>query len=395
MQILNIYVIIEGQLRANTILSLIYDLEEGAIKYMENVFKSRKNFESYLYEVIKKAGQIGVNSLINSLSEKELKLDNEKKLQVARLYGKTGSKKFGNLIVGILKDSDKYTCVDSSSENKGLWVFKTSEVDVIATSPEDPCEKKKTYSNMEIEDELPDEEVFDEGSSGKEELNLGDKFDNELYELIASNMVSITDFCISKYVITQNIYEKVMGNNPSYFKEQKVDNNSWDGLPVETVSFNDAIKFCNKLSIMCGREECYDEKGFFDNSKNGFRLPTIKEWNFVANGGDEKPIHRYAGADNHNAVAWYNINSNGKTHKVTEQKLGVRIESGEVFDMSGNVWEWCWLSNDSKEVICYGGSYEDSESVLELGRDLNKASYLDKNYRKPSIGFRICVNSLN
>lgn len=226
-------------------------------------------------------------------------------------------------------------------------------------------------------------------------VGSGQTLDGDLHQIILSNMVSITDFCISKYVITQNIYEKVMGNNPSYFKEQKVDNNSWDGLPVETVSFNDAIKFCNKLSIMCGREECYDEKGFFDNSKNGFRLPTIKEWNFVANGGSDTPIHRYAGADNQNAVAWYNINSNGKTHKVTEQKLGVRIEAGEVFDISGNVWEWCWLSNNSKEVICYGGSYEDSESVLELGRNLNKASYLDKNYRKPSIGFRICVNSLN
>lgn len=217
--------------------------------------------------------------------------------------------------------------------------------------------------------------------------------DKVLEQFIMSNMVKVPEnnFYISKYVVTQNIYKKVVGENPSYFKDESQCGDTWTGLPVETVNFKSAIAFCNKLSEMCDREPCYDENGLFDNSKNGFRLPTGTEWNYVANGGADIPCFKYAGSNNENAVAWYEINSQGKTHKVEDPKAGVKIKDGEIFGLSGNVWEWCWQSDNETKAVCYGGSYNDSRIRLELGTTFNKQTF-EKSYKDKTIGFRISVN---
>lgn len=217
--------------------------------------------------------------------------------------------------------------------------------------------------------------------------------DKSLEQLIMSNMVRVpeTDFRISKYVVTQNIYKRVMDESPSHFEDKLQAENTWTGLPVETVSFNDAVKFCNKLSEMCGRRPCYDEEGRFDDSQNGFRLPKEVEWNYVANGGADAPRFKYAGSDNENAVAWYEINSKGETHNVEEPKAGVKIKDVEIFGLSGNVWEWCWQSDNETKAVCYGGSYNDSCIRLELGTTFNKQTF-EKSYKDKTIGFRISVN---
>lgn len=210
------------------------------------------------------------------------------------------------------------------------------------------------------------------------------------------------NFSILATEVTQELYESVMGENPSEFKGEK-------NLPVENVSWVDAVAFCNELSVKEGLKPCYSykentnaaqwgldnnemsdwsenkwkkfNKNFAcDTTANGYRLPTVEEWQYAAKGGQD---YKYSGSDNLDEVGWYSENSGKKTHPVAQKKPN---DYG-LYDMSGNVWEWCWDSNPNiSEYRCNcGGSWCSNA----YGCEVDYKYWLNANITSNNLGFRI------
>ena len=210
---------------------------------------------------------------------------------------------------------------------------------------------------------------------------------------------SRSGFAISKTEVTQELYELIMGKNPSNFQGEK--------LPVENVSYYDALVFCNLLSMEMDLEPVYSVNGITDPGlwdslesgdwyglnmspvATGYRLPTKEEWLFAARGGLEKTNNIYVGGDEVDELAWYSVNSGHSTH---ETGIKAPNEIG-VYDMNGNVWEWCWdgASKLRPNKFIVGGGYDTSKNGTTLA---NCVSEQIPTTKSPNTGLRI-VRGMN
>ena len=127
--------------------------------------------------------------------------------------------------------------------------------------------------------------------------------------------VSLSDYFIGKYEVTQAEWEAVMGKNPSGFKGPN--------LPVEWVSWDDCQEFIEKLNQLTGLQ---------------FRLPTEAQWEYAARGGNKSKRYKYSGSNTIGDVAWYGYNNSSRTTHQVGTKLPNELG---LYDMSGNVYEWC------------------------------------------------------
>ena len=172
-----------------------------------------------------------------------------------------------------------------------------------------------------------------------------------------AHQVTLSDYMIGKTEVTQELWQAVMGSNPSEF--------SGYDLPVESVSWNDCQKFIKKLNKLTGLQ---------------FRLPTEAEWEYAAQGGNKSKGYKYSGSNDINSVAWYDSNSSSRIHAVATK---IPNELG-LYDMSGNVWEWCsdWYDayNSGSQTNPKGAS-SGSRRVVRGGSWSSCASYSMVSYR--------------
>jgi len=251
-------------------------------------------------------------------------------------------------------------------------------------------------------------------------FQMGDVKKEGFYNERPIHTVTLSGFYIGKYTVTQEQYQAVMKNNPSVFLSDPAPGEAQLKRPVESLNWYDVIVFCNKLSIAEGLNPAYSISGntnpdvwgtvptyngdnIWDavvivSGSNGYRLPTEAQWEYAAKGGDGSPEnYTYSGSNNPDSVAWYNnYNYFLGTHEV-----GMKSPNGlGLYDMSGNVWEWCWdwLGDYSSETqidpmgassgtlrVLRGGGWG---SGVEFVRSANRHEYSPGN-RNEYLGFRL------
>lgn len=208
--------------------------------------------------------------------------------------------------------------------------------------------------------------------------------DNKLNDAKPLHSVTVKSFFMGKYPVTQEQYQAIMGTNPSYFRGAK--------LPVENVSWHDAVEFCRRLS---------------QKTDKNYRLPSEAEWEYACRAGTQtkyyfgdfkRHLENYTWLGNY---AWYGENSESKTHPVGQK----RPNRFGLYDMHGNVWEWCsdhwhssydnaptdgssWETGADDNRVRRGGSwYDNAVYCCSAARFWNSAGHCNKLY-----GFRVALS---
>jgi len=283
---------------------------------------------------------------------------------------------------------------------KSSILLLTTIVIVSACSQKEPDSKEAAIPD----DKTPDEFAFVKGGT----------FINTKSNLYGKR-ATIADFYISKNEVTQKEWTEAMGSNPSKFKG--------DDLPVEMVSWYDCVEYCNTRSIKEGLKPYYtidknkkdpNNKTDLDDIKwtvtfnagaNGYRLPTEAEWEYAAGGGQKSKSHAYSGSDTADKVAWYWQNSGDKplagiwswrgvenNHNKTKPVGSKGSNELGLYDMSGNVREWCedWYEDAETTIgssrVWRGGGW--------MGADISCTSSfrgnLEASGKGADQGFRVC-----
>ena len=279
-------------------------------------------------------------------------------------------------LISVSKDFDKKSKETESIvlENKQL------ESDMISLKEENLNLNLKldslSKSNIEIE------MVFVEGGTFQMGSNSGNGDEEPVHS------VTLSSFNIGKFEVTQAQWKAVMGNNPSNFS-------GCDNCPIEQVSWNDVQDFIRKLNAQTGKN---------------YRLPTEAEWEYAARGGKQSRGYTYSGSNDLSSVAWHNsgtivggvIYHSGNSGGVTHTVGGKQANELGIYDMIGNVWEWCsdWYDKyNSYNQTNPTGASEGDYRVLrggswDLNADLCRSSIRNRSSPDGSssvLGFRLVL----
>jgi formylglycine-generating enzyme required for sulfatase activity len=250
-------------------------------------------------------------------------------------------------------------------------------------------------SSGEPEEPQPYEMVFVRGGTftmGCDSATEGDCLNAET----PAHQVTVSDFYIGKYEVTQQEWFEVTGAYPSYF--------SGDDLPVERISWDEIVGTSGE-SVQINGITYYSDGFIYQlNQKTGrtFRLPTEAEWEYAARGGVNSRGYRYSGSHAIDSVAWFWDNSGERTHRPGEKAAN---ELG-LYDMSGNVWEWCsdWYGTYPSSAktdppgpatgscrVIRGGSWVIVAECARVSYRLNYYSFPDNHHN--CLGFRLAASA--
>lgn len=224
---------------------------------------------------------------------------------------------------------------------------------------------------------------------------MGDDSSDALESEKPSHQVTVNSFYVGKFEVTFDEYDAFC---TATGRQEPSDANWGRGQrPVISISWYDALDYCNWLSQREGLTPVYSGQGnnvVYDSGASGYRLPTEKEWEYASKGGLKSRGYKYSGSDNIHSAAWYIGNSGNRTRLVGQK----RANEWGIYDMSGNAAEWCWESYGSYAESGTNKNFgTDGDRVIRGGSWYSFASYVRSSARggaaasstSPYIGFRL------